>query len=51
MQELAQEAWTSQVYCKPGRPAVDVPTVVEKYRGHLKGRRVPLTLLPLTAED
>ena len=51
MQELAQDAWTSQVYCKPGRPRVDVPSVVQKYRGHLEARRVPLTLLPLTAED
>ena len=51
MQELAQGAWTSQVYCKLGRPTVDVPAVVEKYRGHLEARRVPLTLLPLTAED
>ena len=51
MQELAQAAWTSQVYCKPGRPKVDVPAVIEKYRGHLEARRVPLTLLPLTAAD
>ena len=51
MQELAQGAWTSQVYCKEGRPKVDVGSVVEKYRDLLEARRVPLSLLPLTGAD
>ena len=51
MQEIAQDAWTSQVYCKPGRPQVAVDDVVEKYKGYLEARRVPHTLLPLTGAD
>ena len=51
MQELAQHAWTSQVYCKEGRPKVDVGSTVEKYRGLLEARRMPLALLPLTGTD
>ena len=51
MQELAQGAWTSQVYCKPGRPKVDVGGVVEEYRDLLEARRVPLSFLPRTGAD